>query len=186
MSLLNHIGVIADRPILPPLDAGDPATFAMTDFRNSPMITTSPQTSIEDALQTMKVAGVRFLFVADERGRLVGSVTSFHIQGERPLQHMMAVGCTPTSCAWRDVLVGEVMDPTEAWRTIDVAVVGAARLGDLAALADEPERRYLVVVEPAADGRGPQVRGLISATRVGKLLGQRAATAAAGSGRGPS
>lgn len=158
----------------------------MTDFHSSPMITTPSQTSIEDALQAMKVAGVRFLFVADEGGRLVGSVTSFHIQGERPLQYMMAVGCTPTTCAWRDVLVGDVMDPIEAWSTIDVEVVEAARLGDLAALADEPERRYLVVVEPAADARGRQVRGLISATRVGKLLGQGAATAVAGSWRGPS
>jgi len=177
MSLLHSIGVIADRPILPPLDVSDPALLAMTDFRSSPMITTAMQTSIEDALQAMKVAGVRFLFVADERGRLVGSVTSFHIQGERPLQYMMAVGCTPTTCAWRDVLVGDVMDPIGAWRTIEFAVVAVATLGELAALVDEPEQRYLVVVEPAGDGRRRQVRGLISATRVGKLMGQAAVPA---------
>ena len=156
----------------------DPAMLAMTDFWLVPMRTTSPHTSIEDALQSMKVSGVRFLFVVDAGGVPVGSVTSFDIQGERPLRHMMSIGCTESTCAWRDVLVRDVMDPVDDWRVVDIEDLALWRLGDLPAAMRAPDRGYLVVVERwdqgTAEGTAMRVRGLVSPTTVRQLIGDEA------------
>ena len=56
------------------LSPEEPASLVMTDFRTGPMITTSTGTSIELALQQMKLSGARFAFVVDEHGTLVGFV----------------------------------------------------------------------------------------------------------------
>ena len=94
----------------------DPASQAMTDFKNGPMITTPSSTSIGLALQQMKLSGARFTFVVDERGALVGSVTSYDIQGEKPIRFMQSVDQSHTTGAWRDVAVEDIMEPVVQWK----------------------------------------------------------------------
>jgi CBS-domain-containing membrane protein len=153
------------------LSPTDPASQAMTDFRNGPMITTPASTSIELALQQMKLSGARFAFVVDERATLVGSVTSYDIQGEKPIRYMQSMDCSLNDCAWRDVTVENIMEPLAEWQVLEHSAVARLTIGDVAAVMSDAGRRYLVVVERLKDGEAWQVRGLFSGARIQLLLG---------------
>jgi CBS-domain-containing membrane protein len=156
------------------LSPTDPAALAMTDFRNGPMITTPAATSIELALQQMKLSGARLAFVVDDRGALVGSVTSYDIQGEKPMRYMQSIDCSRNNCAWRDVTVENIMEPVTDWQVLEHSAVARLNIGDVAALMAEAAQRYLVVVERLKDSETWQVRGLFSGTRIQMLLGTAA------------
>jgi CBS-domain-containing membrane protein len=156
------------------LSPTDPASQAMTDFRNGPMITTPASTSIGLALQQMKLSGARFTFVVDDRGGLVGSVTSYDIQGEKPIRFMLSLDRSLTTGAWRDVTVEDIMEPVAEWHVIDHSAVVRLTIGDVASLMSDTGRRYLVVVERTNDGEEQMVRGLFSAARIQMLLGTAA------------
>jgi CBS domain-containing protein len=153
------------------LNPTDPASQAMTDFRNGPMITTPASTSIELALQQMKLSGARFAFVVNEHGALVGSATSYDIQGEKPIRYLQSLDFSHTTGAWRDVLVENIMEPIAEWQVLEHSTVARLTIGDVASLMAEAGRRYLVVVEPLKDGTAWQVRGLFSGARIQMLLG---------------
>ncbi len=161
-------GAESDRVYLNPKE---PASLVMTDFRTGPMITTSAGTSIELALQQMKLSGARFAFVVDHQGALAGSVTSYDIQGEKPMRYMQSVDCSHTTCAWRDVVVENIMEPLADWQVLDHDYVARLSIGDVASLLANAERRYLVVVERTRAGGPWQVRGLFSNARIQLLLG---------------
>jgi len=162
-------GAAAARTVYVNPDA--PATLAMSDFRSAPLVTTRCDTPIGAALDQMKHSGARFAFVVDRDQRLLGSVTSYDIQGERPMQHMLSVGCTESTCAWGDVQVENIMEPLANWRVLELAHAVRMTVAEMAQLLAESGQRYLVVVEPAIDGRTRQIRGLFSAARVQALLG---------------
>lgn len=162
-------GAPATRPFK--VDGSAPATLAMTDFRSAPLITTNFDTSIEDSLNQMKLSGARFAFVLGPGRRLVGSITSYDIQGEKPVQYMLSTGGSETTTAWRDVQVENIMEPVERWRVLDFTQVALMTVAEMATLVAASGERYVVVVEPAADPQQRQVRGLFSAARLQLLLG---------------
>jgi len=168
-------GAAQTRPYTVSADA--PAVMAMTDFRSAPIVTAQFDTSIDDALQQMKLSGARFAFVLGSDRRLVGSITSYDIQGEKPVQYMVSVGCSETTCAWRDVQVENIMDPVNQWKVLDYADVPRMRVSDIATLMAASGARYLVVVEGAVQEGAWQVRGLFSAARLQMLLGKGEAPA---------
>jgi hypothetical protein len=153
------------------VSAKENASRVMTDFKTGPMITTLRSASIELTLQQMKISGARFTFVVDERGALLGSVTSYDIQGEKPMRYMQSVGCSHKTCAWRDVLVENIMEPSAEWLVLDHAHVARLTVGEVAALMFKAGRRYLVVVERLEGDAAWQVRGLFSGARIQMLLG---------------
>ena len=156
----------------------DPASQAMTDFRNGPMITTPASTSIELALHQMKLSGARFAFVVDDRGALVGSVTSYDIQGEKPIRYLQSLEFSHTTGAWRDVTVENIMEPMADWQVLEHSAVVRLTIDEVAALMSDAGRRYLVVVEPCKDGQAWQIRGLFSGARIQVLLGTAPAAVA--------
>ncbi len=161
-------GAPATRPIT--LDPRAPATLAMTDFRSAPLVTTNFNTSIDDSLNQMKLSGARFAFVLGPERQLVGSITSYDIQGEKPVQYMVSVGCSETTCAWRDVQVENIMEPVAQWRVLDFAQVALMNISEIADLVAKSGQRYLVIVEDAAVAPARQIRGLFSAARLQMLL----------------
>ena len=156
------------------LRPSDPASVAMTDFRNGVIITTPASTSIELALQQMKLSGVRFSFVLDDRGALLGSVTSYDIQGEKPIRFLQSLDRSLVTGAWRDVTVQDIMEPVAEWHVLDHSAVARLTMGDVASLMSETARRYLVVVERLKDSAAQQVRALFSGARIQMLLGTAA------------
>jgi len=153
---------------------GDPACQAMTDFRNGPMITTPASTSIELALQQMKLSGARFAFVVGDKDTLVGSVTSYDIQGEKPIRYLQSLDHSLGTGAWRDVTVENIMEPLAEWQVIGYSAVERLTIGDVASLLSDTDRRYLVVAERMTTSGTQHVRGLFSAARIHMLLGTAA------------
>src|SRR5438552_5494808 len=71
------------------LDPTDPAIHAVTDFTREHPATIDEERQIDDALEDMIRIGVRALLVVREQ-RVVGLITSYDIQGEKPLQFLQS------------------------------------------------------------------------------------------------
>lgn len=153
------------------IDPDAPANLAMTDFRAAPVVTTRSDTPISAALAHMKQSGARFAFVTGSGGDLVGSVTAYDIQGEKPLQYMNTIGCSETTCAWADVQVGNIMEPVAEWRVLEYAQVVRMSVSEMLAMMTQTSLRYLVVVEGGTAPQTRQIRGLFSAARLQALMG---------------
>ncbi len=147
----------------------DPARKVMTDLRVAPAGTITPETLVDAALEAMKHAGVRFLFVVDADRRLLGSISAFDILGEKRMQLLHA---SAGAHRWHEMQVRDLMEPLHDWRVIDYDDVRTLTVGRVATLLREACRRHLVVIERGGDASPPTVRGLFSAARVARLLGE--------------
>jgi signal-transduction protein with cAMP-binding, CBS, and nucleotidyltransferase domain len=143
----------------------DPATLVMTDFTREPPATVTEDRSIDDALEDMVLAGVHALLVV--RGDLVtGLITSYDIQGDRPLILLMA----PSYRRPDQIAVGEIMTPWDQVPKLDWSLVNAARVFELARAFRRASATHLVVVEDL-EHKGAFVRALISRRRLNRQLG---------------
>ncbi|HEX3842934.1 MAG TPA: CBS domain-containing protein [Steroidobacteraceae bacterium] len=139
----------------------------MTDFTWDMPISVAVDRFVDDALRDMIVAGVRALLVM--RGEVVvGLITSYDIQGERPLQFLNASGFARHS----DIEVGHIMTPWDKVATIDVPWVSSASVGDVVERFRRERDSHLVVVEYAEQG-GVYVRGMFSRAKIERQLGRR-------------
>lgn len=144
----------------------DPAAQVMTDFTAQSPVTVAPDRSLDDALRDMIVAGVRALLVV--RGEvIVGLITSYDIQGERPLQFLRNSGFTRHD----EIEVGHIMTPWEKVATLDAQWVASARVAEIVETFKSRPVSHVVVVEYAQRG-GAFVRGLFSRTQIERHLGQ--------------
>lgn len=163
--------VIPQRVVTRPsaLSADEPAVAALTDFTRECPVAVSPDRHIDDALLDMIRAGVRALLVLDD-GRLLGLITSYDIQGERPIQFLQSPACTQDTCLHRDVRVADIMTVLEQLPTLDLRAVQSARVGDLIETFKATEQTHLVVLASGPDGT-QLVHGLISRTRLERQSG---------------
>jgi hypothetical protein len=144
----------------------DSATSIVTDFTREPPVTVTEDRPIDDALQDMITAGVRALLVV--RGDLVsGLVTSYDIQGERPLQFLRASGYTRHD----EIEVAHIMTHWERVPRLDWRLVTGARVYDIAKGFESTCATHLVLVEHL-EREVAFVRGLLSRTRLERQLGQ--------------
>lgn len=153
------------------LSLDDGALELMTDLRRVPPINVRADTSIEVALQGMALSGVRFLFVVDAAQTLVGSITAYDIQGEKPLLYLQSVDGTLGSRTHREIEVKHIMEPVAEWMVLLLPRVTRLRVRHIAAMFEETRRRHLVVVDPDREARGAEVCGLFSATQLERELG---------------
>jgi len=161
-------GAPATRPFK--VDPDAPARLVMIDLRASPLMMTGCDATIDQALLQMTLTGMQFALVVGADRRIVGSIGQEDIQGEKPMQYMHSIGCTETTCAWRDVQVENVMEPVEMWQVLDFSRVTRMTVAEVSALMKASGRRHMVVVEGAADPDARQVRGLFSAPRMQMLM----------------
>ncbi len=143
----------------------DPAMSVMTDFTVQPPVLVAPERLIDEALRDMMVAGVRALLVS--RGeKVIGLITSYDIQGERPLQFLNNSNFTRHD----EIQVGHIMTPWERVPTLEWQAVRAARVQDIAErFRAERTTTHIVVLERAEQG-GTVVRGLFSRTQLERQL----------------
>jgi CBS domain-containing protein len=148
-----------------PASPDDPAIQVFTDFAwESPLII-DPSRSIDEALGAMIRAGVRALIVVHGNA-VVGMITSYDIQGERPLQFLRASNYLRHD----EIEVGHVMTPWARVVTIDWQVLSAMRLSELAMFLRATGATHVAAVEQP-DHEYVMVRGLISRTRLERRLG---------------
>lgn len=145
----------------------EPAATVMTDFTRDTPVTVAADRFIDDTLQDMVAAGVRALLVM--RGEvIVGLITSYDIQGERPLQFLNSSGFTRHN----NIETGHIMTPWDAVETIDVPWVSSASVADVIGRFRRKRDTHFVVVEYTEQG-GAFVRGMFSRTEIERLVGHK-------------
>jgi CBS-domain-containing membrane protein len=150
--------------------ATDAARSVMTDFRERSAISVGEDSPIDAALEHMKHTGVRSAFVVDREGRKVlGLITAYDIQGEKPLRHMQAVGWMDRGSSRDDVLVRDIMDGIENWQVANVGDVERATVAVVLEAFRKCGRTHIPVVEHR-EGGGEYLRGLFSFAKITRLL----------------
>jgi CBS domain-containing protein len=147
------------------LDPGDPAIHAITDFTREHPATVDEERQIDGALEDMIRLGVRALLVVREQ-RIVGLITSYDIQGERPLQFLQS----STYTRHQDIRVGHIMTPWDKLLAVDWESVQSVRAGELLHVLEEAEMTHLLVIERSKRNASPIVRALVSRARLARQL----------------
>jgi len=147
------------------LQLRDPAIRTMTDFRYRFPLSVAPERRIDKALGDMKRCGVRALLVVSG-SQVIGLITSYDIEGERPLQFMRRSNITRREyIRVRDIMTGWDDMPTVDWSTMQ-----SARIADLLEIFHGVGVMHLLVVEGESASGGAVVRGLISRSRIERRL----------------
>ncbi|MFZ2974606.1 CBS domain-containing protein [Ferribacterium limneticum] len=146
--------------------ADSPAIEAMTDFLRVSVVVIGPDASVVEANAQMIARGVRLLMVTSADDRLEGLITARDILGEKPMQVAAARGCK------RDELkVAELMTPISAVDTLYLKEVLNVRVVDILDALKRLGRQHILVEDVDAATGLPRVRGVFSATNIGRQLG---------------
>ncbi len=156
-----------------------PAIEVMTDFNHVRPRTIGPGAPIDEALENMKRVGVRLLLVEDGDRKILGIVSSYDIQGEKPIKLVQE-----SRISRSEISVSDIMTPQAEIEALHMLSVRNAQVGHIVATLRALERRHLLVVqsaggngEPADDEAMPSltsgkqvVRGLFSSAQIGRQL----------------
>jgi CBS-domain-containing membrane protein len=145
--------------------SSDPAVLAVTDFTREHPVTIDPERQIDDALDDMIRMGVRALLVVKDQ-RIVGLITSYDIQGERPLQFLQS----STYSHHRDIRVAHIMTPWHVLTALNWETLQTMRAGDLLQVLDHAALTHIIVVEADRLGASCVVRALVSRARLIRQL----------------
>lgn len=149
----------------PPLSQTDPAILVVTDFTREHPVTVEDDRQIDDALQDMIRLGVRSLLVHKEQ-RIVGLITSYDIQGERPIQFLQNSNFSRHG----DIRVGDIMTPWAKLVGVDWVRLQSVDIGDVLGLFKDTGLTHLLVLEANQGGSRTVLRGLISRARIERRL----------------
>lgn len=144
-----------------------PAILVMTDLRQQIAVTVEPNVSIDWALQRMKTAGVRLLFVVNSDKQILGLITSTDILGEKPLQFHREL-----HLRYEEIMVRDIMTPAHDLEVMHMDDVLRASVGDIVATLKSVERRHALVLDDDIRAERPAIRGIFSASQVSKQLDQ--------------
>ena len=171
----------------------NPAVDVMTDFTYVTPRTTTIDVPINEGLEYMKTSGVRSLLVIDEAEDVIGLVSSYDIQGEKPIKLIEQLRLPRSG-----ITIGQVMTPRRELKVVDMLSVRSAQVGHVIATFRDLEVRYLLVSQvgeqeetpmeglPDTYMRGTEwepvkipsrasgrrwIRGLFSAAQVSRQLG---------------
>lgn len=143
------------------LKPSDSALLAVTDFSSEQPATVEEDESIDAALADMIRIGIRALLVT--RGqRVVGLITSYDIQGEKPLQFLRS----STYEGHHELSVGHIMAPWAQLDAVDWAQLQHSTVGDLLGMLEHAQATHLLVIDASLAGEPPIVRGVVSRTRL--------------------
>jgi len=161
----------------PLLSLTTPALELITDFSRTPAISILAATQIDNALNQMIYSNVRLFFVVDRDFNILGSITSYDIQSEKPMLFLQSRDCRIDTCSREDITVQDIMTPVHKLRVLNYNVLPYATLGDIVETFRYLGQRHLIVVETSRDRDAQIVRGLFSATALERVLGTSIDTA---------
>lgn len=176
---LSHVRLKPATPYVHPPELPDraylhsPAVDVMTDFAHVHPRTVGPEVPIDEALEQMKRGGVRLLLVEDPERHIIGIISSYDIQGEKPIKLVQE-----SRVSRSEIRVADIMTPQDRIEALNMLSVRNAQVGHIVATLRALEQRYLLVVQTGKDGseppsiaRGKQVvRGLFSSAQIGRQL----------------
>lgn len=147
-----------------------PALDSMTDLTRVAAATIGPDASLARAEEYMRHSGVRLLFVVDSARELCGLITLTDLKGSRPMQFQREMGVPLV-----DIRVRDIMTPVGRLEAMSLHDVEGARIGDVVETLKRTGRQHALVVERTP--KGTAIRGIFSASRIGRQLGRPVETA---------
>jgi CBS domain-containing protein len=146
--------------------ADSPAIAVMTDLTQVSAATIVPEATLTDATRLMIARGVRLLLVVDRYQVIQGVITARDTMGERPITLLRERGGRH-----RELHVADLMTPREAIEVLDLADVLRADVGHIVATLKDCARQHAIVIERDRMTGDDYVRGIFSATQIGRQLG---------------
>ena len=146
--------------------ADSPALAVMTDLTRVTAATINADATLADATRLMIARGVRLLLVVDRYQVIQGVITASDTMGERPINLLRERGGRH-----QELHVADLMTPRESMQVIDMADVLRAEVGHIVATLKDCARQHALVVERDKMTGDDYVRGIFSATQIGRQLG---------------
>lgn len=146
--------------------ADSPAIEAMTDFMRVNVVMIGADDSIVTANARMISRGVRLLIVSGADDGVQGLITARDILGEKPMQLAQSRGCKRD-----ELLVADLMTPIGSVDTLYLNEVLNARVIDILDALKSLGRQHILVEDLDPSTGLPRLRGMFSATHIGRLLG---------------
>ncbi len=143
-----------------------PAISVMTDLRIVTAATIGPEATLAEATRTMMARNVRLLLVVDAEQAILGLITARDTHGERPIQWLHERGGK-----YADLLVSDLMIATGDVDVINIRDVLHAEVGHIVATLKASGRQHALVVEQDPVTGSTRIRGIFSATQIGRQLG---------------
>lgn len=147
------------------VSADSPAMCVMTDLKQVSAATIGPEATLTQATQTMISRGVRLLLVINKEDEVLGLITARDTQGEKPIQLIQERGGK-----FNDLLVSDLMCPRERIELVDANDVLRAKVQDIVETLKQTKRQHAIVGERDKNGQ-VRIRGIFSATQIGRQLG---------------
>jgi predicted transcriptional regulator len=144
-----------------------PAIDVMTDFQIVSPAMIRPDATVSQATAMMVSRGVRFLFVVNSDDGITGVVTARDLTGPRVSLAMQKAGSAQPG----DVAVGEIMTPRENMQAMTLHDVMYADVGRILVTLKHVGRQHALVTETDSATGAEFVRGIFSATNIGRRLG---------------
>ena len=146
--------------------ADSPAIAVMTDLTQVSAATIGPDATLAEATRLMIARGVRLLLVVDRYQVIQGVITAHDTMGERPINLLHDRGGRH-----HELHVADLMTPRSAMQVLDMADVLRAEVGHIVATLKECARQHALVMERDRMTGDDFVRGIFSATQIGRQLG---------------
>ncbi|MFT3800593.1 MAG: CBS domain-containing protein [Burkholderiaceae bacterium] len=138
----------------------------MTDFTRVSAVTIDTDDRISEANTRMVSRGVRLLMVLDSQERVAGLITAHDILGEKPMQIARS-----RSSRHDELTVGDLMTPIGTIDTLYLQEILNARVADVLEVLKKLGRQHILIEDADPATGQPRVRGLFSATHIGRQLG---------------
>jgi CBS domain-containing protein len=143
-----------------------PAIDVMTDFLRVPAVTIRPDATLSQATNLMISRSVRLLFVVDADDLIIGVITARDTMGERPIKLLRERGGKHG-----DLRVEDVMTPQSMLEALQISDVLRSEVGHILATLKQIGRQHALVVEWDPGTQRHEIRGMFSATAIGRQLG---------------
>lgn len=147
-----------------PVQITSSAIEVLTDLRFVPAATTQADVSVTTATQKMIARGVRLLLVTDAADDVIGLVTARDLEGPR-----IKAATAATGRRAEELKVGDVM--TSDIEVLPLEAVLHAHVGDIIETLKHSGRQHALVVDQEPFTDKPMVRGVFSASQIGRQLG---------------
>ena len=164
---INNISVPVNEPWQ--VELTDPAISTMTDFRVSALFRVDPEENIDEALNKMKVAGLRLAFVIDEKSEIIqGAITSYDIMGEKPMRYLQSMGFVDSGVTYKDIQVKDIMDKVSDWVSVELKNVETCSVQSVLDVFQKTGRTHIPVLD-TKEGKEHRLCGLFSSSKVLRL-----------------
>jgi len=143
-----------------------PALAVMTDLRQIPAATIDQEAPVDAANRFMIRRGVRLLLVSDDERQVLGLITSNDVSGEKPVQFALERGIKRQEIRVRDIMI-----PCQRLEVMHYDDLIHAEVGHIVATLQRAGRQHALVADTGVDGKTQTVRGIFSASQIGRQLG---------------